>query len=254
MINTLLITLLVSLAIQLGFFFFAFLFKTDKVTDLSYGLTFIILVVWVFAKNQLTLVDWLLVGMVVVWGIRLATYLFIRINVMKRDKRFDGIRESFSKFFSFWMFQGLAVWVILLPVLVVLEKETLNGVGLLSWIGVLLWLVGLVLETVADYQKFVFKLKKENKGKWIESGVWGISRHPNYLGEMSLWWGVFWVALPYLSGWEYLSIVGPMFITYILVFVSGIPPLEKKYDQRYEDNKEYQEYKDRVGLLFPRFV
>lgn len=252
MLDTILLALGISFAIQIFFFIFAASFKTDKVTDLSYGLTFILIAAYFLVTNETTTSNILLASMVIVWGLRLAAYLFIRILRTKTDMRFDGIRESFSKFAGFWTLQGLSVWAISLPTIYFLNSAP-SELTTLSYIGLAVWTMGILIEAIADQQKFVFKNNKDNKDKFIKSGLWGISRHPNYLGEMLLWWGIFIYTLPIISGWGYLTIFGPIFITVLLLFVSGIPKLEKSYDERFGKTAEYKKYKEEVGVLFPKF-
>jgi steroid 5-alpha reductase family enzyme len=250
--NIFLETLVISFVIQILFFTLAASFKTDKVTDLSCGLTFIILAWYVYlSSGNYFASQLLLVLMITAWGLRLAIYLFIRILKTGKDRRFDGIRENFSKFAKFWTFQAFAVWAIMLPSIYLLNLSRDLGSNIISNFGILVWVVGLTIETVADRQKFVFKNDPKNKGKWIESGIWKYSRHPNYFGEMMLWWGIFIFTLPLQSGLSWLTVAGPIFITSILLFVSGIPPLEKKYDERYKGNKDYQSYKSKTSILFP---
>ncbi len=252
--KTIIITLLISFAVQTLFFIFAASFKTDKVTDLSYGLTFFIIVIaLLFLAPQLTIPVITLVSMVAIWAIRLAAYLFQRILKIKKDKRFDGIREDFLKFAQFWFFQGLTVWMIMIPFTLYLTKQVDPQLKPLNLLGLFIWLSGLIIETVADAQKFKFKSNPENKGRWIETGLWNYSRHPNYFGEILCWVGVFIYTLPSLTGWEYLSVISPIYITSLLLFVSGIPTLEKKYDERYKDNKKYWNYKESTSVLVPWF-
>ena len=126
----------------------------------------------------------------------------------------------------------------------------------LNWvssIGLVIALTGILIEGIADSQKFIFKNKEENRGKWINSGLWKYSRHPNYLGEIMMWVGVFVYCLVYVNGIGLITILSPIYITVLLLFVSGIPTLEKKDEQRYGDSKEYQEYKRDTGILFPKF-
>ncbi|HUS52202.1 MAG TPA: DUF1295 domain-containing protein [Candidatus Bathyarchaeia archaeon] len=238
--------------IQIIFFILAAAYKTDKVTDLSYGLSFVIitlLLVWL--KKTFFPLQIILAGLVIIWGLRLAVYLFIRILRTKKDVRFDGVRENLVKFGAFWFFQALTVWIIMLPSTIALSASFYQPVTLLTFIGGTVWFIGLGLETVADWQKFVFKSNPENRGQWLAHGLWQYSRHPNYFGEMLCWWGLFLIGLPYLSGWLILSLFGPFYITFLLLFVSGIPPLEKRYDQRWQNNKSYQEYKRKTSLLVP---
>ena len=250
--NIFLQTLLISFLIQIIFFTFAAINKTDKVTDLSYGLTFVILAFYIFlTRSGQFSYQLLLLLMITAWGVRLAGYLFIRILKTKKDKRFDGIRENFLKFAQFWFLQAVSVWVIMLPSTYVLSRAVNINISATMILGFLIWLVGLIIETVADWQKFQFKNDPKNKDKWIQNGIWKYSRHPNYFGEMLCWWGIFVYSLPLQTLASSPTIIGPLFITFLLLFVSGIPTLEKKYDERYKDNREYQKYKKSTSLLIP---
>ena len=239
--NNILSALFITLGIQAVFFLFAASFQTDKVTDLSYGLTFVILAI-MFANASLFSI--ILAGMIVLWGARLAGYLFFRILKMKKDDRFDGIRENFWRFAKFWTLQGIAIWVIMLPALIAMTGETAQP-PTVSIIGLLVFLAGLIIETIADWQKYRFKA--QGKSGFIQTGLWKHARHPNYFGELLVWWGVFLYTLPVLQGWEYLSVVGPIAITVLLLFVTGVPTLEKKMRKK----KGYAAYKKQTRLLVP---
>jgi steroid 5-alpha reductase family enzyme len=250
--NPYFLTLLISFGINIFFFIFAAAFKTDKLTDLSYGLSFVILTLFLLIINpNIQPLQLIVALLIIVWGIRLISYLFIRILKIKKDTRFDKIRNKPLEFVKFWLFQALAVWIILLPASTLLTTEIKTGFSLVSSIGIIIFIIGLTIEAAADWQKFTFKNQPENKNKWIQSGIWKYSRHPNYFGEMTLWWGIFVACSPIFSHWQWLTITGPIFITFILLFVSGIPPLEKRYQKKYTNNQEYQEYKNRTSLLVP---
>ena len=251
-INIYLLALLISLGINLLFFLFASTFKTDKFTDFTYGLTFIILTFLFLINNQtFYLYQLLLATMVILWGIRLITYLLLRIFKIKKDNRFDEMREKPLKFMQFWIFQGVAVWVIMFPSIYLLNMTGDKGLNSIMFLGILIWVVGFLVESISDWQKFSFKNDPKNKDLWIQSGLWKYSRHPNYFGEILCWWGIFIFSLPFIKGSTWLTIAGPIFITFILLFVSGIPPLEKRYDSKYANNKKYQDYKKRTSILIP---
>lgn len=257
-INFLLATAALSLLLQLLFFIIAASFKTDKVTDLAYGLSFVVLA-WfglldgaqAFRTPSWSSYQLLATLAVTIWGFRLAIYLFIRILKIKRDTRFDQIRNNFWQFARFWLLQAISVWVISLPISYTLSLQQAQPLTAMMILGLVIWLLGLVIETIADWQKFRFKNRVESQGLWVDSGLWRYSRHPNYLGEILCWWGLFIFTLPVQSGWSYLTIIGPIFITGLLLFVTGIPPLEKRYEQRYGDNEDYQQYKQNTSLLVP---
>lgn len=252
MIHPFILTFFVALIIQLIFFILAYTFKTDKVTDLAYGLSFIVLAWYlVLSQANFSLPALTIAVLITLWGLRLASYLLIRILKMGRDKRFDQIRNNFISFLKFWVFQAMAVWVIMLPSIYLITRTSLSSLNFYSWWGMTIFILGLLIETVADWQKFKFKNNPANQDKWIESGIWRCARHPNYFGEMILWWGIFIFTIPWQNGWSWLTMMGPIFITFILLFVSGIPPLEKRYQQKYANNKKYQQYKNRTSLLIP---
>lgn len=230
--------LLLSLGFNIFMFFFAFAFKTDKLTDLSYSLTFIALAVIALLTQPFTLGLAALIGMILIWAIRLGTFLFIRINYQKKDDRFDEMRGSFIKFLGFWLLQAITVWVVILPLFLFTGKAI--------YIGALIWLAGLIIESAADWQKFSFKNKKANAKKFISTGLWKYSRHPNYFGEMLCWIGVY----VYVGSWLY-GLISPIYIILLLSFLSGIPLLEKKANKTWGKNKDYQEYKRTTSLLIP---
>jgi len=255
MTNSLILDALgLALLIQLIFFVFAAIKKTDLVTDLSYGLSFVVLAILALIQTNQFLPSLLLTVVIGIWGIRLAGFLFIRIRKLKKDDRFDGIRENFWKFGRFWLLQGVSVWVIMLSAIVFYSKniniDTLNP---FSWLFLVIALLGIVIESIADTQKYQYKNNPANKGHWTNVGLYRYSRHPNYLGEMLMWWGVFGFIAFSLQGWEWLTIISPLYISSLLLFVTGIPTTEKRNDQIYKDSKEYSNYKKKTGLLFPKF-
>lgn len=241
-----LLGLVAALMLNILMFIPAFLFRTDKLTDVSYGITFIIVAFLGMAYSGYSTAGIILFLMILLWGVRIASFLLIRVIKTKRDKRFDGIRESFPRFFSFWLLQGVSVWVIMLPSLLFFSGE--GAINLFSFVGIAIWLSGILIETVADYQKFVFKIA--GKKGWIETGLWRYSRHPNYFGEIMCWVGIFIFTLSSLSGYDaWIGMVSPIYITVLLLFFTGVPKLEKSYDDRYGKDKAYIEYKKRTSLI-----
>lgn len=246
----LLITLAICLGIQAVFFAFAASLKTDKVTDLSYSLTFVIVAITLLVRSGATSnVSALVVtAMVVAWGLRLASYLLRRILHMKRDARFDGIREHFLPFLKFWFFQGIAVWVIMLPV--TLWFRAPGDWSKWRSAGLLVWAAGLLIEAVADQQKFAHK--RTTGAKWTDVGLWRISRHPNYLGELMCWWGVFLFVLSDLSGTSVLiGLLGPIAISVVILFLTGLPQLEASAEKKWGSDPAYRRYVQTTGLIVP---
>lgn len=248
----LLLGFLFALGINIFMFVPAYINKTDKLTDISYSVSFAAVAIFAFLLSERSALHVVLLGCVLLWALRLGSYLFIRINWMKRDKRFDGMREDFWRFLKFWLLQGASVFVVLLAALLAFGGESAD-MSALAYAGVGVFLTGLLLEATADAQKFAFMKKPKNKGKWIESGVWSVSRHPNYLGEIMVWSGVWLIAigaLPELSS-KLVALISPLYITLLLLFVSGVPLLEKAAEERWGKDSAYQAYKRRTPVLIP---
>jgi steroid 5-alpha reductase family enzyme len=251
MITGLLITFIAALGINILMFLPAYFFRTDKLTDISYAITFVIVAsygLFVSKINLFSLVLWL---MIFFWAARLGSYLLIRIHKIKKDDRFDGRRENFWNFLKFWILQGTTVFVVLLPS----SLFFINRVSILSnyaFIGVLIWIIGLIIETISDLQKYRFINNPKNKGKWIDKGLWKYSRHPNYFGEITLWIGVYIYTLFGLNTIQSIvGAIGPLYIASLIIFVSGLPMLEKKADARWGNDKNYQKYKSKTSILIP---
>ena len=228
----------------------AYIFKTDRLTDISYSLTFISLIMLAWVLEPYSIENTLLFVMIAAWALRLGLFLLIRINKMKRDKRFDGRRESFIKFLSFWLLQGSAVGIVLIPALLFMAKND----GAISPAGIAVWLIGFLVETISDIQKYRFNIDPANKGKFIDSGLWKYSRHPNYFGEILVWFGLYIYVCPGLNGIEKLfALIGPLFITTLLLFVSGIPTVEKRAQEKFGKDPAWLDYKRRTNMIIPWF-
>ncbi|MGZ6005189.1 MAG: DUF1295 domain-containing protein [Candidatus Saccharimonadales bacterium] len=244
-----------ALALSVGFnvllFVPAFIYKTDKLTDLSYALSFVFLALVGYFSSHKQPLDYLLLIIILLWALRLGGFLFIRIQKMKRDKRFDDKRDDFKKFLSFWLLQGVTVTIVMTSALLAFNVSVDKSVGGLAISGAVIFLIGLLLEATADTQKYRFN-QTNKSGTWIDEGVWRVSRHPNYLGEMLVWLGVYLVAFtPQTLAGRLASLISPAFIIILLLFVSGIPLLEKSADKKWGTNKNYQDYKKSVPSLIP---
>jgi steroid 5-alpha reductase family enzyme len=250
-VTAILLSLGVALAVNGAFFAVAAARRTDVVTDLSYSLTFALLALvlpFTGAGEPVQLGASLLV---LAWALRLGTYLFRRILRMEVDHRFDGMRDQPLRFARFWLLQAVTVAVVMLPVSYLLDRDDPPGLGVWSLAGAAVWLAGLVVEAVADAQKASFRANPENRGRFVAGGLWRYSRHPNYFGEMLVWWGLFVYVVPVLHGAAFAVVVGPLSITLLLLFVSGIPPLERSADEKYGGDADYREYKRRTSILVP---
>lgn len=249
--NAILLSFVISLAVNAVFFAIAAIRRTDVVTDLSYSLSFALLAIALPSLGAREPVQLVAALLVLVWAVRLGGYLLTRILRIKVDHRFDEMRDKPLRFARFWLLQAISVAVIMLPVTYLVSRDDASGFGAWAIVGVAMWLVGLVIEAVADAQKSSFKGKEENRDRFITSGLWRYSRHPNYFGEMLVWWGLFLYAVPFLDGAAFAVVIGPVFITLLLLFVSGIPLLERSADAKYGDDPAYREYKRRTNILVP---
>jgi len=224
--------------------------QSDKVTDLIYALSFLLLTAVAWLSSADSLAHHLVFGMVALWSIRLGGYLFTRIHAMGKDDRFDKMRTSFRKIAGFWGLQTISILILAVPILILFRKSGISTHPL-HYIGATVWLLGWLIESIADQQKFNFKTKPANKGQFIQTGLWKIVQHPNYLGEILCWLGVFLVASPSLIGWEWLAIISPLWITILLVFISGIPLLQRKAKKKYGHLPAFQKYQENTALLIP---
>lgn len=232
--------------------------KIDKVTDFAGGTNFVVLAVLVFAlAGTHTTRQCVATACVVAWGVRLSGYLLYRICVIGEDKRFDGTRENCLAFLVFWVFQMVWVWTVSLPVTFL--NATTNPLVALATpfgsardvVGCALFGVGLAVEAVSDQQKFAFCRAATGPRRWCDVGLWRWSRHPNYFGEMLVWWGLFCLASSTFeaarvwdaTSWGYATCVGPLFTMAILLLFSGMPLLERKAAARYAGDADYAAYR-----------
>ena len=242
----------VAFSLQWLAFIPAFILQTEKFYDLvgcaSY-LSVLLLVAW--HSPVLQAADVLLLLMCTVWALRLGLFLFWRIHKDGSDKRFNHIKPSFMRFLMAWTLQGLWVFLTLSAVLIVVSTPGDHAISASTVAGGLLWLAGFAVEAVADAQKRAFKANPANKGRFIQSGLWSRSRHPNYVGEITLWVGVFICAVPQLVGWQWVAVISPLFIILLLTRISGVPMLEASADKQWGADADYQAYKRATPVLWP---
>jgi steroid 5-alpha reductase family enzyme len=224
--------------------------QSDKATDLFYSLSFAALTGVLWFRGADSLIHHLLLAMILLWGFRLGSYLFKRIHAIGKDDRFDEMRKQFIRFAGFWTIQALSVLILSIPIIIIYQKSNIEFRAI-HVLGIAVWALGLLLETVADQQKFAFRQNPANDGQFIQSGLWKQVQHPNYLGEILCWLGVFICVIPSLENWEWLAIISPIWIVFLLVFVSGIPLLQKASQKKYGHLKSYQTYKKNTALLIP---
>ncbi len=231
----------------------SYLAGTEKYYDLTGSLTYLsVTAVALAAAGPADTRAWLLGSMVAIWATRLGTFLFARISRDGSDRRFDAIKVSFWRFLMAWTLQGL--WILLTAgcALAAITSATTRPLGFLALVGSAVWLAGFATEVIADRQKSRFRADENNRGRFIRSGLWAWSRHPNYFGEILLWVGVAIVALPVLSGWQYLTLISPLFVYVLLTRISGVPILERNADKKWGEDPDYVAYRDTTPILFPR--
>ena len=230
----------------------AYLLQTEKFLDLTGGLTYVLVaIVAVLLSPVVDGRSILLLALVVVWAARLGLFLFRRIQKAGKDARFDEIKPSLARFLNFWTVQGLWVTLTLAAALVAITTTTRVELGGFALAGALVWGLGFAIEAAADFQKSRFRADPENRGKFIHTGLWAWSRHPNYFGEIVLWIGVALIALPVLRGWQWVTLISPVFVTFLLTRVSGVPILEKRADEKWGGQPDYEAYKERTPVLIP---
>jgi steroid 5-alpha reductase family enzyme len=229
--------------------------QTEKFYDLTGALTYITITVFlVLASPGVDARGMLLAAMVVLWAARLGGYLFQRVMKHGKDDRFDELKTDFARFLNTWTLQGL--WVVLTAALawVAITSDRKVGLDGFFWVGLLVWALGITIETVADVQKTRFKADPANEGRFINAGLWSRSRHPNYFGEITLWVGVAIIALPVLQGWQWAALVSPVFVALLLIKGSGVPPLEEKADRKWGGQPDYEDYKLNTPVLVPKLT
>jgi steroid 5-alpha reductase family enzyme len=231
----------------------AFVMQTEKFYDLVGSITYLS-VIWVAALLS-PAVDaraWLLLAIISIWAIRLGTFLFRRIRAAGEDRRFRDIKPSLARFLLAWTVQGLWVSLTLAAALAAITSMNRLDLGIFALVGFLVWLLGFVIEVIADRQKSMFRADPQNAGKFINVGLWSWSRHPNYFGEILLWIGVAVIAIPVLNGWQWLTLISPIFVIILLTRVSGIPMLEARADEKWGGQADYEDYKARTSVLVMR--
>ena len=227
--------------------------QTERYYDLVGGITYISVTMFaVSLSGELDLRAMLVAAMVLFWSLRLATFLFRRISRDGKDGRFDNIKNRPLRFFMAWTIQGLWVLLTAAAALAVITGGVREPLGVIGIVGITIWSIGILIEIASDRQKSNFRSDPDNKGKFINTGLWAWSRHPNYFGEIVLWTGMAIVAVPVLQGWQWITLISPVFVTFLLTRVSGVPLLEEKADQRWGGQDDYEEYKRRTPVLVPK--
>ena len=224
--------------------------ETEHYYDLVGGITYItVTLVAVFLSSDLDLRAMIVAGMVLLWSFRLATFLFMRISKAGKDSRFDNIKTRPIAFLMAWTIQGLWVLLTAAAALAIITGGNREPLGIVGYVGIAVWVIGFLIEVTADRQKSAFKADPANAGRFINVGLWAWSRHPNYFGEIVIWIGMAIIALPVLEGWQYVTLISPVFVIFLLTRVSGVPMLERSADERWGGQDDYEEYKRNTPVL-----
>ncbi len=232
-------------------FALSLLLKRNDIADIAWGMGFVFAAVVSLVAAGFFAPRALLVSLLVlVWGLRLALHIHARNRGRGEDKRYKQWRQEWGKWFyprSFlqvFMLQGILLLIVSVPVIMI-NASTTTPFTWIDFAGVAVWLFGICFEAIGDWQLLRFMRNPANRGTLMTTGLWRYSRHPNYFGEVTLWWGIYLIALGIPNGW--LTIIGPVTITFLILKVSGIPMLEKHYEGR----ADFEEYKRRTSAFFP---
>lgn len=248
------LALIIIIFLYMNFWFaLALILKRNDIADIAWGLGFLICVFYsyLFISNEILGQSFLIFFLIVLWAVRLAIHIFMRNKNKKEDSRYQKWRQDWGKnfllrtYFQVFILQGFFLLIIVLPAIVgIIFGQEIN---IITIIGLIIWLFGFIFESVGDYQLSVFIKKPENKGKILQSGLWKYTRHPNYFGEVTMWWGIW--TMTFNTNFWLISVLGPILITFLILKVSGIPLLE----ERKKGDPAFEEYKKRTSMFFPWF-
>ena len=233
----------------------AYVFQTEKFYDLTGSLTYLS-VTWcalILASGDFAnanVANTVIVLLISLWALRLGSFLFMRIHKDGEDKRFRTIKPSATQFFMTWTLQGLWVSLCSMCALTAISSDGGVVVNAMFYFGLGLFVLGFSTEIVADNQKSKFRSFSENRDKFITTGLWAKSRHPNYFGEIVLWTGIAVMSFSSLEGWQYLTLISPIFTYILLVYVSGVRMLEARADKKWGDDEDYIKYKSETPVLW----
>jgi len=238
--------------IQWAMFIPAYIFQTEKFYDLTGSLTYLSVIWYSLAstpENLNNVANLIIVLLITLWAVRLGSFLFMRIHKDGEDKRFRSIKPSSTQFFMTWTLQGLWVSLCSMCALTAIASESGVVVNALFYLGIGLFILGFSIEVIADKQKTKFRSVPENRNKFITTGLWAKSRHPNFFGEIVLWTGIAVISVSSLEGLQYITLISPVFTYLLLVYVSGVRMLEARADKQWGHEEEYIKYKSTVPTL-----
>lgn len=246
------IAALIAFAVNWIAFIPANILKTEKFYDLTGAITYLSVIIIISSLSKP--LDWraMIAGaFVIVWALRLGSFLFMRIHADGKDIRFDEIKVNPMRFLVAWTLQGTWVFLTSASALAIITSVSRLPLDIFAYVGMAIWVFGFTIEVIADRQKKQFRSNPDNKGKFINVGLWSWSRHPNYFGEITLWTGITIMSLPLLSGWQWVTLISPIFVILLLTKISGIPTLQRTAKKRWGYDKDYQDYVKNTSLLIP---
>ena len=229
----------------------SFIYQTEHYFDLTGSISYLTGIGVAFYLNPSVDPRDLIIGaMIVIWAVRLGTFLFMRVKQDGKDGRFTVMKTQFHWFLMTWTLGGLWVFLTMAAGLAAITSNVTAPMGIMTYIGIALWIFGFSIEVIADKQKRIFKKQPNKEKEFITSGLWAWSRHPNYFGEITLWFGLTLIALPVLSGWQLVTLISPIFVYILLTRISGVTMLEARGMKKWGDDPEYLNYiKDTPKLM-----
>ena len=244
--------LIISFGIHYLAFIPSYLFRTERYFDITGSITFLSIMYFILNSRSLNDLGYsgiILIALIMIWTIRLGSFLFLRIHKDGNDRRFNEIKTDFLKFMFIWTMSATWVFITSSCALAALTSDTIHDNLFFIGLGASMWAIGFAIEVISDIQKRQFR--KNNSNSFISSGLWAYSRHPNYLGEIILWLGVSLIAIPSLNGFQYITLISPLFVYLLLTKGTGLNILEEYAEKKWGDLKDYQEYKRNTPILFP---
>ena len=254
-LSTVVMAVCLAYLIQWLLFIPAYVFQTEKFYDLSGGLTYITVVIFslaVTSDSVINIANLIIAIFIIIWAIRLSSFLFLRISKDGEDKRFRSIKPNLTQFFMTWTLQGMWVSLCSMCALTAINTGRLEVMNIFFVIGACLFIIGLYIEIKADNQKSRFRSIPENRDRFITDGLWSKSRHPNYFGEVLLWSGIAVMSVSALEGLQYITLISPIFTYLLLVHVSGVRMLEARANIKWGQDPEYKNYIENTPMLFPK--
>lgn len=253
-IDILALSVLLVVIFMTSLFFLSNALEDNSIVDIGWGVGFILLgIINLVTAPSPTTRQLIITGLITLWGVRLAVHILMRNRGRGEDFRYKTWREKWQPFFlvksytRIYLLQGAMMLLVGSPVILARMYGTTTDMDILDTAGGVVWLVGFLFETIGDYQLLKFKQDPLHQGKIITSGLWKYTRHPNYFGEVVMWWGISLLVIGTGAGWW--SLISPVFITVLILFVSGVPMLERKY----ADSPQFAEYKRKTSVFIPWF-